>query len=513
MGSLAWVPNYSSVEEHADFAREKFEEDVREGLMAKMTMGEFLERYGEHTAIAALAVIVEDEELDKKRIIHDATHGVRVNHRIKCRDKLRSPGAREKKHLLREHEEEGETAFSVVGDIAKAHRRYKHAAKEHGYLACQVDAKEEVPGDPASQTVYVNQVGTFGLSCASYWWTRVAACGLRLTYHLLGPDFPLDLLLYADDLEAMGKGPKGRRGIPLSYLFLATLGYPFKWAKTRGGFRVEWLGMETEYPTYKLGLSLKRATWLVEWLRLLARTGKTEARAFAQGLGRLGFASIALDWERPFLGPLHAWSSAVQGKPGPLTLPTMVRVLCGWLADRLESGGRLQKPEPLLESAAPLSFFTDAKAEAGRAWIGGFLELVDGCQGPWFSLEVVDSWAPWAFAKGDPGKVIAALELLATLVGVRLWVPDGDAKKTSRVAIRGYTDNQSNESLLRKAMTTKFPSTLILMELAEELSAKNCELQLQWIRRDLNQLADDLTNEKLPLASTRTSGSTWRGKR
>ncbi|CAE7255812.1 unnamed protein product, partial [Symbiodinium microadriaticum] len=74
-------------------------------------------------------------------------------------------------------------------------------------------------------------------------------------------------------------------------------------------------------------------------------------------------------------------------------------------------------------------------AEAGRAWIGGFLELVGGCQGPWFSLEVVDSWASWAFAKGtkgDSGKVIAALELLATLVGVRLWVPDGDAKKTSR---------------------------------------------------------------------------------
>ena len=422
---------------------------------------------------------------------------IRINKRFsgKCRDKLRSPGAREKKHLLREHEEEGETAFSVVGDIAKAHRRYKHAAKEHGYLACQVDAKEEIPGDPASQTVYVNRVGTFGLSCASYWWTRIAACGLRLTYHLLGPNFPLDLLLYADDLEAMGRGPRGRRGIPLSYLFLATLGYPFKWAKTRGGFRVEWLGMETEYPTYKLGLSLKRATRLVEWLRLLARTGKTEAKAFAQGLGRLGFASIALDWERPFLGPLHAWSSAVQGKPGALTLPTMVRVLCGWLADRLESGGRLQKPEPLLDGEAPLSFFTDAKAEAGRAWVGGFLELVDGCQGPWFSLEVVESWAPWAFAKGDPGKTIAALELLATLIGIRLWVPDGDAKKTSRVAIRGYTDNQSNESLLKKAMTTKFPSTLVLMELAEELSAKNCELQLQWIRRDLNQLADDLTNE------------------
>ena len=76
-----------------------------------------------------------------------------------------------------------------------------------------------------------------------------------------------------------------------------------------------------------------------------------------------------------------------------------------------------------------------------------------GCQGPWFSLEVQQSWAPWAFAKGDPNKVIAALELLATLVAVKLWVPEGPAKKTTRVAIRGYTDNKSNEALLKKAMT------------------------------------------------------------
>ena len=59
--------------------------------------------------------------------------------------------------------------------------------------------------------------------------------------------------------------------------------------------------METEYPSYKLGLSPKRGSWLVEWLRGLAESGKAEARSFAQGLGRLGFASIALDWERPFL--------------------------------------------------------------------------------------------------------------------------------------------------------------------------------------------------------------------
>ena len=64
------------------------------------------------------------------------------------------------------------------------------------------------------------------------------------------------------------------------------------------------------------------------------------------------------------------------------------------------------------------------------------------------------------------------------------------------MAIKGYTDNQSNESLLKKFMTSKFLSTLILMELAEELTFKRCELKLHWLRRDENQLADDLTNEK-----------------
>ena len=89
------------------------------------------------------------------------------------------------------------------------------------------------------------------------------------------------------------------------------------------------------------------------------------------------------------------------------------------------------------------------------------------------------------------------LELLATLIAVKLWVRGSEDRQSSRVALRGFTDNQSNEALVKKAMTTKYPSTsLILLELAEELAAKKCDLNLTWIRRDLNQLADDLTNEK-----------------
>ena len=168
-----------------------------------------------------------------------------------------------------------------------------------------------------------------------------------------------------------------------------------------------------------------------------------------------------------------------------MTIPTMLKVLFSWLADRLEGGDRLQRPSRPPSGDLGLSFFTDAKAEDGRAWVGGS-----------FSLEVDRSWAPWAFSKSSPNKVIAALELLATLIAVELWIPDSEDRQSSRVALRGFTDNQSNEALVKKAMTTKYPSSLVLLELAEELAAKKCDLSLTWIRRDLNQLADDLTNEK-----------------
>ena len=113
----------------------------------------------------------------------------------------------------------------------------------------------------------------------------------------------------------------------------------------------------------------------------------------------------------------------------------------------------------------------------------------------WFSLQVDRSRAGHS-TKSSPNKVIAALELLATLIAVKLWIPDSEDRQASRVALRGFTDNQSNEALVKKAMTTKYPSSLVLLELAEELAAKKCDLSLTWIRRDLNQLADDLTNEK-----------------
>ena len=50
----------------------------------------------------------------------------------------------------------------------------------------------------------------------------------------------------------------------------------------------------------------------------------------------------------------YAWSSTIQKKPGPMKIPVMLRVLMSWLADRLEGGDRLQRPDTEVPGATPL---------------------------------------------------------------------------------------------------------------------------------------------------------------
>ena len=79
-----------------------------------------------------------------------------------------------KETVLLEAMERKEFPFLIVGDIKKAHRRFKHLRKERGFLACQLDSRDGPEDQLDDSCVYVNKVGAFGVNCASYWWTRIA---------------------------------------------------------------------------------------------------------------------------------------------------------------------------------------------------------------------------------------------------------------------------------------------------------------------------------------------------
>ncbi|CAE7463581.1 unnamed protein product, partial [Symbiodinium pilosum] len=482
----AWKANYESAAEHIDYVREHFDAEVAEGLMLKLDEDAFWRRYGDEAALSAIAVLVDEGPPQKKRVIHDASHEVMLNHRIRCLDKVRSPRAREKRYLLRFLKDHRCAALSVTGDISKAHRRFRHSPDEWGYLGRKASDSDAF--------VYVNCVGTFRVASAGYWWSRISGGGIRLMHHITGRRL-LELLLYADDLKAVAGDRAGRRGIVISYASLAALGFPFKWAKTCGGFVVEWVGFETAYSSFKLGLSQRRAEWLIRWCMDVATSARTTWSDFSRALGRLGFGANALSWERPFLGPMYSWSAATRGKHGSLTAPVMIRVILRWLAERFQEGGRLQEPMTLTEASGnvELTFFSGAKAEDGRAYVGGYLwnghEVLS-----WYAAEVLPSWAPWAFIKNDPQRTTASLELLGTLLCVKLWGSRMSGRSRSTGSITGATDNQGNTYAVTKLMSTKYALPILLMELSETLRLGSIFLDLRWVFRERNQWADDLTN-------------------
>ena len=147
--AVQYSENYSSVEEHTDWLRGHLEEEVRDGRMVKYRKEDMEKRFGQNFAVASLAVLVSPDS-GKKRLVHDGTLRVGVNHRIRCRNQLRMPGVREKFYLLQHYQRKGEVLFSVTADVAKAHRRVKIRREEWGMLACQCSEDDD--------TVYCNTV-------------------------------------------------------------------------------------------------------------------------------------------------------------------------------------------------------------------------------------------------------------------------------------------------------------------------------------------------------------------
>ena len=108
--------------------------------------------------------------------------------------------------------------------------------------------------------------------------------------------------------------------------------------------------------------------------------------------------------------------------------------------------------------------------------------------------------APWVYTRGEPFRVIAALELYAVLVAIVTFCTDkylgAAADRIGTIRIGGSTDNQSNHYLLQKYLTTKYPLGCILMEVAAQCHARLLQPSVQWIPRMQNVEADALTNEE-----------------
>ena len=149
--------NYTSAQDNVKAIERQFEEEAKEGFMRRVRKQQAEKEYGDSLLIAGLAAIEKSDE--SFRVIHDGTHGVKVNPKIKLRDQTRSPTIAEGRTVLGENMERGGTHFSLKGDVRSAHRRVKNRRKDHGRQACQLKPPY----------LWLNQVGTFGIGSAAYW--------------------------------------------------------------------------------------------------------------------------------------------------------------------------------------------------------------------------------------------------------------------------------------------------------------------------------------------------------
>ena len=476
--------NYKSARDALPVLVGQMQEEAAEGLCEEVTEEEARRRYpGSLLRVAALGAIAKSE--DSFRILHDATHGVRVNPELRQRDQVRMPSAPEGRAVLGHAYLQGTSAWALKLDAHKAHRRYKVRRKDWGRQACRLRDK----------MIWLNRVGTFGVGTAGYWFQRLASVPGRLVlYCMLCREFWQ--LIYADDVYMLAQGPHAFEDLALAALIWTLLGTPFSWHKAAGGLEVDWIGYWMDCGRFQMGLSAERFQWLLGWLEELLRDKCVLVRVFISGLGKLSFAVSVLDHHRPCLAPLFAWAASVP-PASLLGLPVLILVTLTHLRKRLVRMGRALPCRPLGSDIGEV-FRADARAEEHYAVIGGW-ECAGG-KGPrearWFSARLSKDELPEFFERGSAQRTIAAWELLATMVSVRLFTPSFAG--SAGCGVTGATDNQGNSYVVAKMSTQKFPLCTLTLQLAEMLEEKGLHLHLYWLQRDSNAEADALTNDEEP---------------
>ncbi len=485
---LPWRENYSSVRPHKDELKRQLDELVAAGLHLRLSPSDFKARWP-HGTVASLGAVtsLKDGEISV-RLVFDGTHGVDVNRRIRVRDQERPPSAMDAKAYLAAQSKRRRVTIGLAADAKSAHRTIMIAESDWGHQAARAEGEEDI---------YVATCGTFGTSSIAYWWNRLAAAAVRLAHYIMDIDDELWVLLLADDFKIESSAAWPKRTVILFLLILSLLGIDVQWKKVQGGSTIAWVGYEFRLWDHSLGISESRAQWAIRFCHRLVQDGVVKVGELRDGLGRLSYIAGALDFDRPFLGPIFTFVSLfspLSVRPLPLYVASCLR----YFAHRLSR--RRHQSLAIARTVIRDGPRVDAHAEGSSVGVGGWLPVrspsgdIKKEASKWFAVSLNPENAPWAFAKsGEPYRAIAALEAYGALLALLAFAPLLPTDSKARLRLPGMTDNAANTFSISKLMTTKFPLLIVIMEIAIQSEARNLILDLEWVPRDANEEADALS--------------------
>ena len=343
------MSNYASAEMSSSQLEEQFRKDEASGMMVATTEGAVEQEFGKgQLLIAAMGAITKSN--GDVRPLHDGTHGVNLNNRIQVPDRLEVPGPADVVEVVARAVDSGEVPFCICADISQAHRRVKRRRRDWPKLGCKSSS--------ASNVVWLNTVGTFGVSSATILWSRLFGCIGRWVLRILGDRWNLQVV-FVDDLHLVVTGAD--KYIVLWMILAAYLlvGTPFAFHKFKGGLTAEFIGYFISYEGSSTGISPKRLAWVLTWIEEVERNNwMVTGRRFSEFLGRLNFVARLLSWIRPFLSPLFAFN-AVLHRSTVARVPEMVFISLMFVRDELRTARGMQSVKQ--EWLAPREAFrTDA---------------------------------------------------------------------------------------------------------------------------------------------------------
>ena len=197
---------------------EQFREEEKAGRMMPLSEKEASRRYpGRSLRVAAQGILEKPD--GGHRIIHDGTHGVRLNNEIVILDRLENPGPCELAATMETSQEASEhVVFGLNADVAKAHRRVLVKETDWGVQACRTSSKSSV--------IWLNKTGTFGVASAAFWWSRLMGLLGRFAFNLTEQDW-LFVLVFVDDLHLAAGGQNRWLSIWRFIVALELVGMPF----------------------------------------------------------------------------------------------------------------------------------------------------------------------------------------------------------------------------------------------------------------------------------------------
>ena len=374
--------NYKSAECMADDLEKKFKEEEQLGRMIPTTLGRLKTEFPERLPLVAAMGAIRKPNGDV-RPLHDGTHYVQLNNQIVFQDQLQYPGPEDAAHLVRHIQEEQEAAFALSADISSAHRLVKIRRRDWPLLGCKARSDDK--------TIWINCVGTFGISSASYWWSRLFSGIGRLAAYIMQQQNWWQLV-YVDDLHLTCLGARKFVNLWIVLLIYELVGTPFSYRKFAGGLKVQFVGYLLDYRECFIGITKKRGDWLVDFVEEMRKAGGVVLlRRFNEFVGRLGFVARVLVWLKPFMAPLYAWSSVLD-RSSVATAPRLVSLVLRFLSEQLRDCTFVHTCRRPKGDSQEL-FRTDAKCELGRVVLGG-VHLISGA---WFSVEVRPERRPSRF--------------------------------------------------------------------------------------------------------------------